>query len=145
MMDSEAKFPWIRNLHELWDSPIPLLTYPLFLLECSFCISEDLQSQPSQQVTGKQNSLKRNGITKQFSSPFPHLPRNLSPWLLFSWPLVGVFGMRRCSKPLWMSSILVLLPSLRKMNREPHSQQEKVGAKRVKILLEELFLPIPHH
>lgn len=44
-----------------------------------------------------------------------------------------------------MSSILVLLPSLRKKNREPHSQQEKVGAKRVKIALEELFLPTPHH
>lgn len=44
-----------------------------------------------------------------------------------------------------MSSILVLLPPLRKKNREPHSQQEKVGAKRVKIALEELFLPTPHH
>lgn len=58
-------------------------------------------------------------------------------WVFLLWDAV--------SSPLWMSSTLVLLPSLRKKNREPHSWQEKVGAKRVKIALEELFLPTPHH
>lgn len=128
---------------------IHLLTYPLMLLS-SLCYNVFVTylrifspSHPSRWLENRLNYLKRNYITK-------HIP----PCCL---PFQGICLSGCCSagpswvflargavpSPLWTSSILVLLPSLRKMNREPHSEQEKVGAKRVKIAMEELFLPTP--
>lgn len=100
---SQDKFPWINTCTSLRLSWLCPSTCSLILFFCYNKFFTSLRlfspSHPSRQLKNRQNCLKRNGITKQFSSPLPHFPRNLSLWLLVLWPFLGIFAVRCCFKP----------------------------------------------
>lgn len=108
------------------------------------------RSHPIRWLENRQHHLKSNDITKQH---FP--PRRLTCQRIChsgscsAGPCLGIFGVRCCSKPF----ANIQHPRAASFSKEDEQRtaltamafQEKVGAKVVKIALEELFLPTPLH
>lgn len=136
--------------------PIHLLTYGPILLS-RICYNVFVMyirvlnhRHPTRRLENRQHHLKSNDITKQHFPPHClTCQRICHSGSCSARPRLGIFGVRCSSKPF----VNIQHPRASSFSKEDEQRtaltamafQEKVGAKAVKIALEELFLPTPLH